>query len=65
MTDSFLRLKEVLRITGLSRTSLYRYIDAGRFPRQVQVGPQVVAWSAADVARWVEERKVSVNSGQK
>lgn len=34
-TDEWVSLPEALRLSGLGRTSLYRYMDAGRLPFQV------------------------------
>jgi len=39
--ERLIRLKEVLRQTGLGRTSLYEKIKAGHFPRQVKLGPRL------------------------
>ena len=51
-----LRLREVLRITGLSRSSVYRLADAGTFPARVQIAPRAVGWREEEVLRWLEDR---------
>jgi hypothetical protein len=33
----YLRLPEVIRLTSLSKTSIYRQINAGRFPRPIKL----------------------------
>lgn len=49
-----MRLRDVLAQTGLSRSSLYRLVDRGIFPRPVKIaGTRLVAWSAAAVSDWV------------
>ncbi len=53
-----LRLPEVLRMTGLSRSTLYRLIGEGRFPAPVRIGPRAVAWRERDVLEWQETRPV-------
>ena len=53
--DSFLRLKEVCRRTGLSRASIYRRAAAGEFPSAVPVGDNCVRWYESDVGRWVAD----------
>jgi prophage regulatory protein len=37
-----LKLKEVQKITGLSRSSIYSYIEKGVFPIQVKLGQRSV-----------------------
>ena len=52
-----LRLPQVKDLTGLSRATIYRYVDAGDFPRPVKLGTRAVAWHASDVAAWIEGRE--------
>ena len=51
-TDRFLRLKEVLSRTGLCRSTLYRRMDEGKFPRQVPLTNRCVGWRESAIARW-------------
>jgi prophage regulatory protein len=57
--DRFLRLKAVLERTGLSRATLYRKVQEGAFPRQVQISERCVAWRESAIAQWMEERQPS------
>jgi len=52
----FLNFKEVRSITGLSRTTIWRYENAGIFPHRVELGPRRVAWSEDKVKEWAESR---------
>ena len=54
--DEFWSVKVVGLKTGLSRASIYKYVDLGLFPRQRQIGPGRVAWRASDVRAWIETR---------
>jgi len=51
--DRFIRLPEVLRMTSLSRSTLYEKIRKGAFPRQVSLGDNIVAWYESDVLAWM------------
>jgi prophage regulatory protein len=56
MTDTsnrFLRLNAVLDKTGLSRSTLYRKIGEGTFPKQVAISARCAAWLEADVEAWM------------
>ncbi|WP_300512939.1 AlpA family transcriptional regulator [Aliiroseovarius sp.] len=53
MTQKLLRRPEVEALTGLSRTSIYRMMDEGEFPRPVRLGKRAVAWREADLAEWL------------
>jgi prophage regulatory protein len=53
--DRILRLAEVLRRTGLTRSTLYRKIMAGSFPRQVAISTRCIGWREAAVNGWVRD----------
>ena len=44
-SPQLLRVKQVTSLVGVSRSTLYSWIDQGRFPRPKQIGPRAVAWS--------------------
>ncbi|MEZ8743400.1 MULTISPECIES: helix-turn-helix transcriptional regulator [unclassified Vibrio] len=41
---SIIRLPEVMRITGLSRPTIYRRIAEGTFPKRVSLGERAVGF---------------------
>lgn len=49
-----LRVGDVERMVGLGRSSIYRNIEAGIFPRPVALGTGSVRWRYADVMAWVD-----------
>ena len=51
-----IKLKDVQRITSLSRSSIYAYIDKGIFPTQVKLCARSVAWLESDIQSWVESK---------
>lgn len=53
----FLRINDVIATTGLSRSTIYRMVDAGTFPDRVRLTTQTVGWWQADVAAWIESRR--------
>ena len=52
----FLRLPEVMKRTGLSRSTIYVRVAEGRFPRPVALGGRAVGWIEAEIEEWVAER---------
>ena len=48
-----IKLKEVLHITGLSRSTVYRFMSAGGFPMKVELGGNSVAWVESEVEEWI------------
>ena len=54
--ETLIRLPEVVRLTGLSKPSIYRLVKAKQFPKQVKLSVRAVAWSSSDVATWIDSR---------
>ena len=54
MTDRLSRLPEVIQITSISRTQIYRLIAAGTFPKQRRISHTVAAWKESEIAAWVD-----------
>jgi prophage regulatory protein len=52
-TDRLLRLPEVARTIGVSRATIYRYVDSGRLPRPVKVSTRCIAWRASEITAWM------------
>jgi prophage regulatory protein len=51
--DLLLRVPEVMRRLGVSETTLYRLIRAGRFPKPLRPSPNLNAWRASDVRKHI------------
>jgi prophage regulatory protein len=47
-----LSVKKVLKIVPFSGATLYREMDAGRFPPAHMIAPRRIAWFADDVKVW-------------
>ena len=43
-TDRILRIKTVLQMTGLSRSTLYRKVQRGEFPKQIKLSERCAGW---------------------
>ncbi len=50
-----LRLPEIQARTGLSRTTIYEWRRAGRFPQPVPLGTRCVGWIEAEFEEWMDE----------
>lgn len=55
--ESFVRLPEVLRHTGLTRSTVYRLAASGDFPKQFKLGERASAWRWGEVVEWIESRE--------
>ncbi|WP_244430389.1 helix-turn-helix transcriptional regulator [Roseivivax halodurans] len=49
-----MRRPEVEKITGLSKSTLYRMIARGDFPAPAKIGERAVGWRARTLHTWLE-----------
>jgi predicted DNA-binding transcriptional regulator AlpA len=53
--DRVMRLNEVKRLTGLSRTTIWEMELAGRFPKHVQLTAKAIGWLSSQIDGWMED----------
>jgi prophage regulatory protein len=51
--DRILRLKAVLDRTGLTRSTLYRKMQNGTFPKNVQISTRCAGWRESAIEAWL------------
>lgn len=59
MPVTFLRLGEVMRVTGLGRSTVYRLMAERRFPPACRLGIRAVGWRSSDISQWSAARPVA------
>ncbi len=51
--ERLLRLAEVIERVSLGKTSIYKRIEEGTFPRPLNLGPNTVRWRSSDIDTWI------------
>ena len=51
-----LRLPEVSRATGPSRSTIFRFVQAGDFPSSVRLTARSIGWHSKDIEIWIAAR---------
>ena len=57
----FIRLKEVMSLTGLGRSSIYKFMSEGQFPQSISLGERAVAWEEREIKEWLQDKFDSRN----
>lgn len=57
MPSTILRRRAVERKTGLTTSTLYRFIKNGQFPAPIKLGVQAVGWLESDIEEWLSSRQ--------
>ena len=63
MTNRILRLPEVQARTGLSRSTIYLWIQRGTFPKQLKIGARSSGWLELTIDRWIQQQSEAKNGG--
>ncbi|EGX6959515.1 AlpA family transcriptional regulator [Aeromonas veronii] len=51
-----IKMTEVVKKTGMSRSTVYSLISHGLFPQQVSLGPRSVAFVEAEIDSWIRNK---------
>jgi prophage regulatory protein len=51
--DDMLAMCDVVRMTGLSESTIKRMFNDGRFPRPLKLSPRRIGWPASQVKEWL------------
>lgn len=62
--SAFWRLRRVSEETSLSKSTIYRLVGVGAFPRPVKIGEAATAWIEHEVRQWMDERIQASRSQQ-
>ena len=53
--SSLLRMKDVVKLTGLHRSSIYYNMKNGSFPKSFKIGLRAAAWRKKDILNWIKQ----------
>lgn len=54
--EKILRIEEVTKMVGLSRSTIWRMETKGRFPARVPLGTRSVGWRNIEIEEWITKR---------
>lgn len=50
--EGFIRLPQLLQVIPISKTTLWRKIKAGEFPKPHMLGPRTKVWDVEELRLW-------------
>lgn len=54
--DRVLRISEVIKTTGLSRTSIYEGVKANTFPTPIKLSARSIGFLQSEISNWLQEK---------
>ena len=55
--DFALRTKQVAQALGVGRSTLYKMVAEGTFPKPQKIGPRISLWRTSVVNDWLNQQK--------
>ncbi len=55
-SDKLLRLRDVIKMTSLSRTTIYNNMAKGKFPKNIHLGPKISVWIEREIQEWINSQ---------
>ena len=50
------RLKNVIEVTGMSRSTIYRLMDQDKFTKPIKLSQRIIGFLEEDIDQWIQER---------
>jgi prophage regulatory protein len=55
------RMRQLVTLVGLSRSTIYVLVSKGRFPVPIRLGEKAVGWRIDEIEAWVNARPSSTD----
>ena len=59
-----IRLGQVKAMTGLRRSTIYRFMSVREFPKQIKLGPKSSGWLLDEVDAWIQNQIEDRDNGK-
>ncbi len=54
--DRFIRIKEVMKLTGIARSTVWLWAKEGKLPKPIKLSPRLTVWSELEIQAWLNEK---------
>ncbi|MDH5548082.1 MAG: AlpA family transcriptional regulator [Gammaproteobacteria bacterium] len=56
MSDIVLRLPDVVRRTGMSKSTIYMMVGEGSFPAPIKLSHRAIGWRESEIDSWIAKK---------
>ncbi|MGJ7462331.1 helix-turn-helix transcriptional regulator [Halomonas sp. MA07-2] len=54
MSMKLIPINEVIKRTSLAKSTIYKYMSLGQFPKSIKLGTRKVAWVESEIEIWIQ-----------
>ena len=55
----FLRIKDVMKKTGIAKSTIWLWVSEGKFPKPIKLSPRITVWDEISIEQWKKEKNLS------
>ena len=56
--SNFLRIKEVMKMTGIARSTIWLWVGEGKFPKPIKLSTRITIWEEEKVNNCKKEKVI-------
>ena len=53
---NFLRIKDVMKMTGIAKSTIWLWVSEGKFPKPIKLSPRITVWNEHDLEIWLNKK---------
>lgn len=51
----FVRLPTVAHVTGVAKSTVWKWVASGKLPKPIKISPKVSAWPVGEIRAWLND----------
>ena len=51
--SSFLRITEVMKKTGIAKSTIWLWVKEDKFPKPIKLSPRITVWKEEKIEEWI------------
>lgn len=52
--SNFLRINEVMKKTGLAKSTIWLWVKENKFPKPIKLSPRITVWEEEKIENWMK-----------
>lgn len=54
--SNFLKITEVMKMTGLAKSTVWLWVKEGKFPKPIKLSPRITVWEEEKIELWMKTK---------
>lgn len=55
--DRYIRIKELSIMLGIGKSTIYRLVKDGKFPKQIKLTERTAVWKLSAINSWIKDKE--------